>query len=70
MGRRMFSSSGFALVPLAMTETNAERFLREAEECLRQAETALSALDQLSWLRLAQEWTKLAKETERKHHPS
>jgi hypothetical protein len=48
-----------------MTEIAAERFLREAQECLRQAAMAISPLDAESWLRRAKEWTRLAKEVER-----
>jgi hypothetical protein len=47
-----------------MTETDAERFLEEAQECLRQAAMAVSRLDAESWLRMAKEWTRLAKEVE------
>jgi len=45
--------------------TEAERFLKEAEECCRQAAKAVSPLDELSWLRMAREWTRLAKEQRR-----
>jgi hypothetical protein len=43
-----------------MVDIGPERFREEAEECLRQAERAVRPLDRLSWLRMAQEWTKLA----------
>jgi hypothetical protein len=52
---------------MAMTE--AERFREEAEECLRQAERAVSPLDQLTWLRMAQEWTKLAIDALQRRQP-
>jgi len=42
--------------------TEGECFRKEAEECLRQAERAVSPLDRVCWLRMAQGWTKLAKE--------
>lgn len=47
--------------PHAMPETDAERFLREAEECLREADKARNPLDQEAWLKLADEWMKLAR---------
>ena len=49
-----------------MTEMDAERFLREAEDCLRQAQKASSRLDAELWLRRAKEWTRLAKEVEQR----
>jgi len=45
-----------------MTETDAARFLEEAEEW--QAAMTVSRLDAESWLRMAKEWTRLAKEVE------
>jgi hypothetical protein len=44
-----------------MHETDADRFLKQAEECLRQAELVLSPIAKESWLRLAEEWMKLAR---------
>jgi hypothetical protein len=52
------------LVCMPMTETDAESFCREAEECLRQAATAVSPLDAQAWLRMAKEWIRLAKDAE------
>jgi hypothetical protein len=49
-----------------MTGSGAERFRREADECLRQAAKALSPLDKQSWSRMAKEWTKLAKDAEQR----
>jgi hypothetical protein len=46
--------------------TEAERFLKKAEECCRQAAKAVSPLDELSWLRMAREWTRLAKDIEQR----
>jgi hypothetical protein len=43
-----------------MSETDADRFLSDAEECL-QAERAISPVAKKAWLRLAEEWMKLAK---------
>jgi hypothetical protein len=38
----------------------AARFRRQAEEAREQAATALSPLDKEAWLRLAEDWLKLA----------
>jgi hypothetical protein len=43
-----------------VTESNAERFLGEAEECVRQAEIAINPLDKQAWLELAEDWIRLA----------
>jgi hypothetical protein len=37
-----------------------ERFLDEAEECIRQAQIATNPLDKIAWLRLAEDWIELA----------
>jgi hypothetical protein len=50
--------------PGAMTETDAERFRKEAEDCRILAEKAISAPDREEWLRFATEWLKLAQEAE------
>jgi hypothetical protein len=47
-----------------MTETDAERFRKEAEECRRLAERSVSQPDKESWLRLASDWIKLAEAAE------
>ena len=47
------------------SQTNAERFRKEAEECRELAEKAMSPLDQEAWVRLAEDWLKLAQEAER-----
>jgi hypothetical protein len=50
---------------LAMTsETAANKYRREAEECRRNAESALRRIDQEAWLRLAADWAKLAEGAE------
>ena len=36
--------------PVAMTEADAERFRKEAEECRKLAERSVSQLDKESWL--------------------
>jgi hypothetical protein len=45
----------------AMRETDADRFLSLAEECLKEAEKAISPLDRDTWLKLAEEWLQLAR---------
>jgi hypothetical protein len=50
----------------AMTETDAERFRKEAEDCGVRAEKAISPHDKEEWLHLAAEWLKLAQEAERR----
>jgi hypothetical protein len=49
-----------------MTKVEAARFLRKAEECLSQAENAVSPLDQHRWLRMAKEWLGLVKDARAK----
>jgi hypothetical protein len=44
-----------------MPENNVDRFLNEAEECVRQAEIAVAPLDKRAWLQLAEDWMKLAR---------
>jgi hypothetical protein len=44
-----------------MSQTDADKFLNGAEEYLRQAERAISPVAKKAWLRLAEEWMKLAK---------
>lgn len=43
-----------------MPETDADRFRKEAEECRELAAQTMSALDKETWLRLSEEWLKLA----------
>jgi hypothetical protein len=47
------------------SQTDAERFRKKAEECRDLAEKAMSPLDKEAWLRLAEDWLKLAREAER-----
>jgi hypothetical protein len=47
-----------------MSEDEAARFRKQAEECRQQAEKAISPLDKESWLRVAGEWIKLAMSVE------
>jgi hypothetical protein len=43
-----------------MTHDDAERFRKQAEEAREQAARAYSPLDKEAWLRVAEEWLKLA----------
>ena len=43
-----------------MAEDDAARFRKQAEECRELAAKALSSLDKEAWLRLAEDWLKLA----------
>ena len=43
-----------------MAEKDAERFLKEAEECRKLAAAARIEDDKEAWLRLAGDWIKLA----------
>jgi hypothetical protein len=43
-----------------MSNADAERFRRLAQECVEQAEKSISPLDKEMWLRVAAEWIKLA----------
>jgi hypothetical protein len=43
----------------AMSDDSA-RFRKQAEVCLEQAAKAISPLDKEAWLRMAEEWFKLA----------
>ena len=43
-----------------MTDTNTDKFLKQAEDCLREAGKAINPLDKEAWLRLAEDWMKLA----------
>ena len=44
-----------------MVESNLDRFLGEAEECVRQTEIAIDPIDKRAWLQLAEEWIDLAR---------
>jgi hypothetical protein len=49
-----------------MTETDADRFRKEANECREFAASAVNPLDKETWLRLAVDWQKLADEAEKR----
>jgi hypothetical protein len=53
-----------------MTETDAERYRRQAEECRKLAERSANQFDKNSWLRLADEWIKLAEADEERRSKS
>jgi hypothetical protein len=43
---------------------DADRFRKQARECVEQAERSISPLDKETWLRVAAEWMKLAQSAE------
>jgi hypothetical protein len=43
------------------SETPAQRYRREAEECQLNAQRAMRTADREAWLKLAADWMKLAK---------
>jgi hypothetical protein len=43
-----------------MPDDDADRFRKQAEEAREQAAKAISPLDKEAWLRVAEEWLKLA----------
>jgi hypothetical protein len=45
---------------IVMSFDEADRFRKQAEECREQAAKAISPLDKEAWLRVAEEWLKLA----------
>jgi hypothetical protein len=47
-----------------MPNDDAARFRKQAEECREQAAKALSPLDKEAWLRVAEDWLKLARSIE------
>jgi hypothetical protein len=46
------------------SETPAQRYRREAEECQLNAQRAMRSADQEAWLKLAADWMKLAESAE------
>jgi hypothetical protein len=45
--------------------SDAEKFHKEAEECRQMAKQAANPQDKEAWVRLAEDWLKLAQEAER-----
>jgi hypothetical protein len=43
-----------------MPADDADRFRKQEDECRKQAAKAVSPLDKETWLRVAEEWLKLA----------
>jgi hypothetical protein len=54
------------IISVAMSETDAERFRQEAEECRTLAASAKTVADKEAWLRLAADWIKLAENAEQR----
>jgi hypothetical protein len=50
--------------PAMKSETPAQRYRREAEDCQLSAAKAVRTVDREAWLRLAADWTKLAESAE------
>jgi hypothetical protein len=50
-----------------MPNYDADRYRKQAEEARQQAVKAISPLDKEAWLRLAEEWLKLALSAEGRH---
>ena len=46
--------------PVAMSDDYAARFRKQAEECREQAVKAVNPIDKEAWLRLAEDWLKMA----------
>jgi hypothetical protein len=44
-----------------VAESKLDRFLNEAEECLRLADMATDRADKKAWIRPAEDWMKLAR---------
>ena len=66
---KVWASAGFlyedpSVSGVLMTENDVQRFRSEAKECRRLAEQATNPIDKQAWLRLAEDWIKLAEETE------
>jgi hypothetical protein len=52
-----------------MSKDAAIRYRKRAEKCQEEAAKAISSLDKESWLRLAEEWIKLAISAEKNVRP-
>jgi hypothetical protein len=48
------------------SEQDIARYRLKAEKCRKEAENALNPADKEAWLRLAEGWTKMAQEVERR----
>jgi hypothetical protein len=56
----IFCAERNARMIATMSDTAADRYRREADECRRSAENALRPIDREAWLRLASDWERLA----------
>jgi hypothetical protein len=52
---------------IGMSADDATRFRKQAEEAKEQASKTISQLDKEAWLRVAEEWLKLALSVEGRH---
>jgi hypothetical protein len=57
-------NSLLGIIPVAMTDTDADKFRKKAEERRKLADRSVSQLDKDYWLRLAADWIKLAENAE------
>jgi hypothetical protein len=51
-----------------MWNVEAAKFRQLAEECRQRAEKTISPIDEKEWLRMAEEWDKLALSAERREY--
>jgi hypothetical protein len=47
-----------------VTTDSADEYRKKADECREQAERSISPIDKSAWLRIAEQWLKLAQETD------
>jgi len=55
-----------AYIIVAMSAADAARYRKQAEEARQYAESAINPFDKEAWLRIAEEWLKLALSAESK----
>jgi hypothetical protein len=48
-----------------MSDSQADDFRKQPEECRQLSATALKSVDKAFWLRLAEDWLKLAQEADK-----
>ena len=61
-----FGRSALEIFSCPMSEDDAARYRKIAEECREQAAKAMSPLDKQAWLRTADEWLELASSVEQR----
>jgi len=49
-----------------MSDTEADRFRKQAEDARQMAAKAISPLDAATWLRIAEEWLRLAQAADKR----